>query len=113
MRDLFSPPDPYAALVFSQDPTQGALSQTAKERLEHMVAAYSRAFVLTGPNVQFLRHMLDRGNLDAMARSTMRSEWAENFAPGMGRHYRSECDYTAPLRAAVDAAGTWPWVPDT
>jgi hypothetical protein len=77
-----------------------------------MVAAYSRAFLLTGPNAQFLRHMLDRGELDEMAHSTMRSgEGAEDFSRSMGRHYRSECDYAAPLRAAVDAAGRWPWVP--
>lgn len=52
-----------------------------------MVEAYSRAFLLTGPNVQFLRYMLDRGTLDALARSTMHSsEWAEDFARGMGQY---------------------------
>lgn len=114
MRDLFSAADPYAALAFAQDPSQGALSQTARERLAHMIAVYSRAFLLTGPNVQFLRHMLDRGDLDAMARSTMLSrEWAADFSRSMGQYYRYECDYAAPLRAAVDAAGRWPWVPAT
>lgn len=114
MRDLSSAPDPYAALAFAQDPGQCALSQTARERLAHMIAAYSRAFLLTFPNVQFLRHMLDCGDLDEMAHSTMRSgEWAEDFSRSMGRHNRPECDYAAPLRAAVDAAGRWPWVPAT
>ena len=65
------------------------------------------------PKVQFLHYMLERSDLNAMARSTMRSEWAENFTLGMGRHYRSEYDYAAPLRAAGDAAGKWPWVPAT
>ena len=58
--------------------------------------------------MQFLRHMLDCGDLDEMARSTMRGgEWAEDFSRSICRHYRSECDYAAPLRAAVDAAGQW------
>jgi hypothetical protein len=74
-----------------------------------MVEAYSKAFLLTGPNVQFLRHMIDRNGLDELARRTMASEWAEDFSKSMGQYYRYDGDYAAPLVAAVEAAGRWPW----
>jgi hypothetical protein len=62
MRDLFTAPDPYAAIAFAHDSSQGEPNQSPRERLVHMCAAYSRAYLLTGPNVPFLRTRLNGAN---------------------------------------------------